>query len=186
VTPLAAHAELIAQQAVPGLKVVSGRFEDLAVTERFEVVLFAESWNFFVPDRELSAARRAQRTLDYAARHLLPGGKLIVAEILDAEMHAALCTAAGFVVESDADVTEQAAYTAEALQWHVDRYVLPTVQLVVQSMAVQDEMLARNLQDAIAALPHRALRELLLGKMAEDGMLAAGGRYRFIVLRSTA
>lgn len=184
VTPLAAHAELLVRAAVPGLQVLSGRFEELAPIERFGVVLFAESWNFFMSDRELSEAQRTQRTLARAALHLAPGGKLIVAEILDAEIHAALCAAPGFVVESDADVTEEAAYTAEALQWHVDRYVLPTVQLVVQSVAVENELLARQLQDAISTLPHQGLRELLLGKMAENGMLTAGGRYRFMVLRS--
>jgi len=178
ISPRADHCAAIERAGIADLEVRCARFEDLAPAGDRDLLVFAESLNFFVHQD----AERAQASVDALAERcrawLAPGGGLLLCDLVAPPLAAALERAPGFAVRECIDVTDDVAFTAEALQGLVDRYVRPYHELVLDVAGQSDPALRTALERTFASVDNVSLRALLHeGRMIEHDMLD-GRRYK--------
>jgi SAM-dependent methyltransferase len=171
-SPRADHVALLRAAAPPGLHVRQGRFEELelAAAPPHDLVLFAESFNFFARWQDGAAQRSVDATLARCRALLRDGGHVLIAEILRPELAQAIEANPAFEVVARQDISEAVAFTATALQACIERYVVPYHELLLSVVRVQRPELAGELERTLAEVPNQPLRELFAGRMVEVGM----------------
>lgn len=159
--PRADHHERLVAHPTERLDVRRARFEDFD-EGAFDVILFGESFNFFAED--------VAGTLERAASLLAPGGQVILAELLSPATEAAL-EASGWSLAKRQDVTEDVAFTVDALQAAFERYVRPYRELHAAALRAVDPRLADRVNEALDEVPNRAVASLFRGRVVEREML---------------
>lgn len=170
-TPRADHHERLVAHPTERLDLRLGRFEQVD-DGPFDVILFGESFNFFAAD--------VPATLDRCASLLSPRGQVLIAELLAPETEAALARSP-FTIANERDVTEDVAFTVDALQALFERYVRPYRDLQAAALRAVDRDLAERVDQALANVPNRAVASLFRGRVAEKEMLDRA-RYLFCSL----
>ena len=176
------HCRLLAARRYPGIEVHQGTLQALPAQPPADLLLFAESFNFFVEQAPGGEARSVAGFVELCRPRLREGGFVLIADVLSGPMHQALCAAADFTPLQDRDVHEAAAYTAQALQARLEREAVPYQKLLLEVLEHEEPALARRVRDTIARLPNQALRELLQGRMVE-AQQAESRRYRMLLLQ---
>ncbi len=170
-TPRADHHQRLVAHPVNGLEPRLARFEELE-GGTFDLILFGESFNFFAHD--------VPGTLARVASLLAPGGQLLVAELFAPATSVAL-ERAGWSTVRTHDVTDEVAFTVDALQAACDRYLRPYRDLHDAALRAVDGDLAAKVTEALADVPNRAVASLLRGHVVEEDMLTHA-RYLFCLL----
>lgn len=182
VSPRQDHCDRLRDADVPGLEVTCARLQDLAVAEPAEVALFAESFNFFVEQDPTRASRTVAAFARLVRPHLVPGGHVLLADILTPEIAEALRTDESFEVIDEEDVHDDVAYTARALQQIFERGPVPYHRLLLDVVEHEAPRLAEELRDLLASVPNEPLRALFAGRMVELDQ-AEQRRYLMMLLR---
>ena len=176
-SPREDHIAKIRAQDVPGLTTWCGRFEDLPEGERFDAMIFAESFNFFVTQGSSDVPESLDTFLSLCRRHLRESGTILLADITTDHVHRALSNVDTFTVES-VDVHDAARPTAGVLQKMLRRSATPYHELVMGVLERESPDLARQVTRVLLNVDNVPLRALFRGEMIEASM-AETRRYRF-------
>ncbi|MEL6342693.1 MAG: class I SAM-dependent methyltransferase [Myxococcota bacterium] len=168
-TPRKDHAALLLAR---GLPVTTARFEDCEIDEPVDLLLFAESWNFFEADLDAH--------LERCHHALRPGGWILAADLFSDASRQGL--ADRFEIQMEQDVSAAVAPTPAALEARLKRWTGGYDRLLRQTLAVLDPDLSAQVEERLANVPNDALRMVFDGQAVEEQMLSDRA-YRFILAR---
>jgi SAM-dependent methyltransferase len=173
ISPVPHHCAVIEHARLPNVDVRCTRFEDLAPAEPFDLLLFAESVNYFM----LNAA-----FMRHCARFLTDSGFLLMADDLSAESVRQIEEQEEFRVLRASDITANVAPTADWFAGH-----LPTTaayhRAMMATLELYDAPLAARVRTILDSLENSDLKALFSGRTAPP---APKGRYMIFLLQRVA
>lgn len=131
ISPDPNHQRYFDAMEEPGITFLRSKYEDLKLDQRFDLLLFSESLNYF--DRETG--------LRQSRRYVAPGGALLIAAMFHNDDWApypkgfdlaslpfiAMARAHGFELQSAEDITEATAPTMEAVHYALREQLRPLI-----------------------------------------------------------
>ncbi|HEY3355934.1 MAG TPA: methyltransferase domain-containing protein [Polyangia bacterium] len=159
-TPVAEHAALIRAAGVDGLETVCTRFEEYRTDQRFDVVLLAESVNYFLAMDPGGVRQSSAALLAKCEALLAPGGTIVLADTLNPDFLQTLDADPRLTTVARVDISADVKYTADALQAAIDRWWSPFRRALLDAILIVDPELHARLVAALAALPHPGMRSL--------------------------
>jgi hypothetical protein len=113
-----------------------------------------------------------------------PGGYVLAADLASDALSAAMASAPGFALRENLDVTDDVAFTVEALQRTFEAHVRPYHELVLAVLGDHAPPLREAVERTLGGVDNVPLKELFAGRFFEHDVLRSR-RYRVFLLQRT-